>query len=188
MTASAIPREHPSTVRVLARRWSARAAATRLLHSDAVIVDVETTDLDGRVCEIAVIDTAGRVLLDTLVNPGCPITAAAGAVHGITADEVATAPFWEEIAGTVAALLSGRVVAAYNAPFDQGVITSEMHRVAHPVTAFRAPWTCLMRARSAVESRPFRALNGGHRALGDCFSALEVLEQLAIGPSRRGRR
>lgn len=186
MTATAIP-QHASPVRLLARRWSARAAATRLLHSDAVIVDVETTDLDGRVCEIAIIDTAGRVLLDTLVNPGCPITAAAGAVHGITADEVAAAPSWEELADTVAYALHGRVVAAYNAPFDQGIILHEMQRVGQSPAGMTTPWKCLMRARADVEGLPWQALGGGHRAVGDCLAALEVLNELAIGPARRAR-
>lgn len=180
------------TARGGARRWTvrgftARVAATRLVHSDAVIIDVETTDLDGRICEIAVIDTAGRVLLDTLVNPGCAITAEASAVHGITADEVASSPSWDEIAGTVARLLAGRDVAAYNAPFDQGIVASEMQRVGQSPSSMRSPWKCLMRARATVEGRPWRALGGGHRAVGDCLAALEVLEQLAFGPSRRAR-
>lgn len=68
------------------RRWITRAQATWLPYRGAAIVDVETTDLEGRVCEIAIIDTAGRTLLDTLVNPEIPICAEAIAVHGITVD------------------------------------------------------------------------------------------------------
>ena len=40
----------------------------------AVILDTETTDLDGYVVEIAVVDAAtGDVLLDTFGQPGCPV-------------------------------------------------------------------------------------------------------------------
>lgn len=170
----------------LTRRWIAQLRSTWLLRSSAVIVDVETTDLDGRICEISIIDTAGRVLLDTLVDPGCPIAAGAAAVHGITADEIAGAPSWEAIAPVVAWLLADRPVAAYNAPFDQGIITRELTRVGHSTKAMAAPWHCLMRARSSVEGRPWRALDGGHRALGDCLAALSVLEDLALVPTRRG--
>lgn len=167
-------------------RHRARLSATRLLHSNAVIVDVETTDLDGRICEIAIIDTTGRVLLDTLVNPECPITPAAEAVHGITDAEVATAPTWDQIAGCAQWLLSGRRVTAYNAPFDQGIIHRELERVGRKQTS-TPKWACLMRARSAVEGRPWEALEGGHRALGDCLATLAVLEELAIRRAARPR-
>ena len=43
------------------RRWAARARATWLSYRGAAIVDVETTDFDGRICEVAIIDTAGRL-------------------------------------------------------------------------------------------------------------------------------
>lgn len=168
-------------------RCRARLSATRLLHSAAVIVDVETTDLDGRICEIAIIDTTGRILLDTLVNPECPITPAAEEVHGITDAEVATAPTWDQIAGCVQWLLSGRRVTAYNAPFDQGVIQRELQRVGHKEVSSARRWSCLMRARSAVEGRRWQALEGGHRALGDCLAALTVLEELAIWRAGRSR-
>ncbi|QTJ70153.1 hypothetical protein HYG77_31660 (plasmid) [Rhodococcus sp. ZPP] len=54
----------------------------------AMVCDVESTDFDGAIVEIAVIDAAtGAVLLDTLVDPGAvPIHPAVAAVHGISAD------------------------------------------------------------------------------------------------------
>lgn len=168
-------------------RYRARLSATRLLHWDAVIVDVETTDLDGRICEIAIIDTTGRVLLDTLVNPECPIAPAAEAIHGITDAKVETAPTWGQIAGCVQWLLSGRRVTAYNAPFDQGIIHRELERVGRDRAIGMRRWSCLMRSRSAVEGRPWQALEGGHRALGDCLAALAVLEELAIWRAGRPR-
>jgi hypothetical protein len=54
----------------------------------------ESTDFDGAILEIAVIDAAtGAVLLDTLVDPGAvPIHPAAAAVHGINADQLVAPP------------------------------------------------------------------------------------------------
>ncbi len=43
-------------------------------------------------CEVAVIDTDGTLLLNTLVDPGVPITVTAGAVHGITDQDLVGAP------------------------------------------------------------------------------------------------
>jgi hypothetical protein len=69
-----------------------RFARAMLEPGRAVILDTETTDLHGSICEIAVIDACtGKTLLDTLVDPGVPIEAGAFAVHGITESEV-TAP------------------------------------------------------------------------------------------------
>jgi hypothetical protein len=55
----------------------------------AVILDTETTGLDGYLVEVAV---TGAVLLDTLVSPGCPIEPGAQWVHGIADAGVAAAP------------------------------------------------------------------------------------------------
>ena len=77
-----------------ALRW-ARAMRT---PGAAVILDTETTDLDGYVVEVAVLDAAtGAVLLDTLVNPGCPVQPAARWVHGIDDDQLAGAPPLAEV-------------------------------------------------------------------------------------------
>lgn len=161
------------------RSWHARAAATWLLHSRAVILDVETTGLDGRVCEIAAIDTSGRVLLDTLVDPQITIEPDAVAVHGITDQDVVGAPTWDQLAPVVEKLLDRRTVIAYNAPFDRARVRVEQDLLGRPTPG---RWWCLMRARSAAERAPWRALHGGHRALGDCRAALAVLDVLAIGP------
>src|SRR3954452_19611018 len=57
----------------------------------AVVIDCETTDLLGAICEVAVVDTKGRILLNTLVNPCQPISPDATRVHNITDRMVAGA-------------------------------------------------------------------------------------------------
>ncbi|WP_347350383.1 3'-5' exonuclease [Intrasporangium sp.] len=139
----------------------------------SVLVDVETTDLHGAVCEIAVISPTGKVLLDTLVNPGCPIAAAATRVHGITCDDVAGAPRWEEVLPWLEDAVGGRRLVAYNAEYDRGAValmSGAWHPLANP-----ARWDCAMRARADIEGRPWCRLDGGHRALGDTFAMLHVL-------------
>ena len=59
-------------------------ARTMLQPRRAVVIDCETTDLPGGVCEVAVVDTTGRVLLNCLVNPGRPISPEAQRVHNIS--------------------------------------------------------------------------------------------------------
>jgi hypothetical protein len=83
----------------------------------AVVLDTETTDLDGVVIEIAVVDACtGETLLDTLVNPGgVPVSAGARAVHGITDDELAAAPCWADVVPRFLAAAGARRNLAYNA-------------------------------------------------------------------------
>jgi|GEM_PF-756460 DNA polymerase III, epsilon subunit and related 3''-5'' exonucleases len=87
-----------------------------------IYLDTETTGLrldDGAaLVEVAVVDDDGTVLLNTLVNPGRPIPAAATAIHGITDDMVADAPSATEVVARVLDLSRGRTVVIYNAAFD----------------------------------------------------------------------
>lgn len=56
------------------------------------------------------------------------------AVHGITADDVANAPRWDEIWDEVSSILDGATVVAHNAAFDMTVLRSTLssHGLAHP--------------------------------------------------------
>ena len=45
-------------------------ARTMLSPHRAVVIDCETTDLPGALTEVAVVDTMGRILLNTLGQPG----------------------------------------------------------------------------------------------------------------------
>ena len=67
--------------------------------------------------EIAVLDAAtGDVLLDTLVNPGCPVQPAARWVHSIGDDQLAASPPLAEVWPRLLEATAGRTVLAYN-PF-----------------------------------------------------------------------
>ena len=103
-----------------------RSLARALLADNPLFFDTETTGLDGsaEICDIAIIDAAGQVLLNTLVKPTCPIPPQASAVHGITDADVAEAPTITAIWPELAALLAGaRPLVAYNASFDRRMIT-----------------------------------------------------------------
>lgn len=149
--------------------------------ADAVVIDTETTDMLGAICEIAVVDVQGNVLLDTLVNPGCEISAAATAVHGIRGADVAAAPTFDQVLPRLLELTAGRPVLAYNAPYDHQVIVDDAARLgldsAHLASPLR--WGCLMRARSAANGAPWQRLEAGHRARGDAEAARQVLLELA---------
>ncbi|MGF1427072.1 3'-5' exonuclease [Kitasatospora sp. LaBMicrA B282] len=157
-----------------ARRWSAKGVAA--------VIDTETTDLFGRVCEVAAIDAhTGRVLIDTLVNPEVPNRATH--IHGITDAMVADAPTWEEVLPKLRRGLAGRTLLAYNSEYDRSVIASHTESIGRSPgrLADAENWWCLMEARSAWGRHRRYHLGGGHRALGDCEAAKDILAWVAEG-------
>ncbi|NLG22229.1 MAG: 3'-5' exonuclease [Actinomycetales bacterium] len=135
----------------------------------AVVLDTETTRLDGVLVEVAVLDAAtGEVLLESLVRPEEPISAGAQLLH----------------------LTRGRTVIAYNAEFDQARLLQHADRdrldLAHLAGA--GVWECLMLRRSDWAMRPrWMPLHGGHRAGGDCRVAVELLAAMTTPYGRGGR-
>jgi hypothetical protein len=154
----------------------------------AVILDTETTDLDGYIVEIAVLDAAtGQVLLDTLVSPGCPVEPGARWVHGITDEQLAGAPPLAEVMPRLLEVTAGRTVLAYNAGFDQDTIVRHARRdCLDPVhLADGRRWSCLMARRTDWLMRHrWLPLGGGHRARGDCEAAFELLASMTA-PARQ---
>ncbi|WP_275905623.1 MULTISPECIES: 3'-5' exonuclease [Burkholderia cepacia complex] len=110
--------------------------ANEWLAADPLFIDTETTGLDLRaaIVEIAILDRAGAVLIDTLVRPAMPIPAAATEIHGITDADVAGAPDWTTIGPQVVNLLAGRLLIAHNGAFDERLLyqTSRSHGVTLP--------------------------------------------------------
>jgi DNA polymerase-3 subunit epsilon/exodeoxyribonuclease X len=58
----------------------------------------------------------------TLVRPPVPINRMATAFHGISNDDVASAPTWQQAASKVRDLLDGAWIAAHNAHVDYGLL------------------------------------------------------------------
>lgn len=160
-----------------------RFARAMLEPGKAVILDTETTDLHGAICEIAVIDACtGKTLLDTLVNPGVPIQPGARAVHGITDSEVTAAgvPDWPTVYKRLLRVTKGRIVLAYNADYDRGVIAADCRR--HGIRRTRlgdlSHWADVMVPRSNhAHSRRWLRNGGGHRALGDVEQTRQHLQR-----------
>lgn len=109
--------DHPDFTAVKAR---AAARAAEILAARPVYLDTETTGLDGtaEICDLAVVDHDGTVLLDTLVRPTRPIPLGASRVHGITDEMVAAAPTFAEVLPRLVEVLAGRTLVIYNAAYD----------------------------------------------------------------------
>ena len=175
------------------------------LEANALILDTETTglDADAEVVELAVIDCAGTVLLDTLVRPSGPVPAEAAAIHGITDAMLADAPTWPEIHDRFCRLIAGRQVIAYNADFDVRLIEQTARRYRESIPDLVpldqvATFSCAMLAYAdfygewSAEKGRYRwqklanaaqqqcvMVENAHRALGDCLMTLGVVRAMA---------
>ena len=157
----------------------------------AVILDTETTGLEGYIVELGVIDAAtGDVLLDTLVQPGVPSEPRALEIHGITEAKLVGAPTLAEVLPRLAEAVGGRTILAYNADFDRPTLRRHAKRDGLRLGELgRAErWDCLMRRNSDHYGlEHWEALDGEHRAVGDCLAAREVLTGMTTLPPMVGR-
>ncbi|MGK8676399.1 3'-5' exonuclease [Serratia marcescens] len=177
------------------------------LDNNCLILDTETTGLgeDTEIVEIAIIDTAGKTLIDTLVKPSKPIPAEAAAIHGITDAMVMNAPNWRDICPEIDTLTSGRTVVTYNASYDARLLdqTDSIWGITPELKNGLSDFQCAMRAyaefygqiserggykwqklTAAAEQQGVIIEGTPHRALSDCLTTLGVIKAMAAGGSR----
>ena len=166
-------------------------AAGVLADPDSVFLDTETTGLmdDARVLDIAVVTVGGRVLLDTLVNPGAPIPTESTRIHGITDAMVAGAPTFAEVLAKLAEAVGGKRVLVYNLGFDRDRLRHELGLLGVDT----ARWLSAARWEDCMEpysdwvgewsewhgNYRWQPLGGDHGARGDCFAAIGRVREMA---------
>ncbi|MDM8084884.1 exonuclease domain-containing protein [Cellulomonas cellasea] len=160
--------------------------------SGYAVVDVETTGLfpggHDRIVEIAVVQVSpgGEVEESwaTLVNPQRDL--GPQHIHGIRASDVLTAPTFAQIAGTLSALLVGRVFVAHNASFDRRFVQHEFGALGHDVPLVAETTLCTMEWSSRLLPHAPRSLAGccatagitltdAHEALADATATAALL-------------
>ncbi len=182
--------------------------AQQWLRENCLILDAETTGLgdDAEIVEITIIDTAGRVLLNTLVKPRSVIPASATAIHGITNELVADAPSWPHVCRSLYDIISGRKVVIYNSDFDTRILdqTNDDWGITIHFKIERPTFECAMLAyaefygqnserggykwqklTAAAEQQGVIIEGTPHRALSDCLTTLGVIKAMAAGGVRR---
>lgn len=181
-------------------RLNAIQEARTWLESNPVYLDTETTGLGetSEVIEIGIIDDRGAVLFDQLVNPRGPMDPAARNKHGITDDQLKTAPTWEKIWPLVEVILTGRRIGVYNVEFDLRLMRQSHRRAWLNWTLSEANFFDIMKlyARFHGDWDPIRIsfryqslevacrqcgipVNEIHRAVGDCLLARALLHHMA---------
>lgn len=108
-----------------------------LFNSPLAIIDVETTGMsykNGGVIDVGILRVEhGQVVqtMQQLVNPGTPLPSFITQLTGITNEDVADAPLFDDIARDVYDLLEGCVFIAHNARFDYAFIKEEFSRTGY---------------------------------------------------------
>ncbi|MFZ6993456.1 exonuclease domain-containing protein [Curtobacterium sp. RRHDQ66] len=143
------------------------------MHNGYAVIDFETTGLSPtyghRIIEIGLVHVAPSGAIErsfeTLVNPGRDLGPVH--IHQIRGRDVADAPTFAEIAGSLVELLEGRVLVAHNARFEAAFLAAELARVGvtSPISADEA--LCTMRLAATF-------LPGSGRKLADCCSAYDI--------------
>ena len=141
----------PPTSDIQEDRRNAIMFAGKLLKTDPVVFDTETTGMgsEAEIIEIAVLSSDGQVLLDTLVCPTRPISPEATRVHGIDDAMVAAARPWSQVLPEVREIFRGRHVCSYNLEFDTRLIgqSTKMARLdlkEHGIRPLVSGASCLM--------------------------------------------
>jgi DNA polymerase III subunit epsilon len=90
--------------------------ARNLLQMGPLFLHSKTTGAleFAEVVEIAILDSAGKPLVDELVKPKRHIRATASEEHGVTDDLVDNAPRWAEILPRIEEVLIGKKVVVYD--------------------------------------------------------------------------
>jgi len=139
--------------------------------TEYAIVDIETTGGNAgnsRITEVAIIIHDGIQILEryeTLVNPQKDIPFSIFALTGINNEMVASAPIFDDVAETIATLLTDRVFVAHNVNFDYSFIRHQLEE-----SGFK--WT----ARKLCTVRASRKIRPGFPSysLGNLCRSLEI--------------
>jgi DNA polymerase-3 subunit epsilon len=108
-----------------------------------IVIDTETTGLDPnaghRIVEIACVELMHHVptgrKFHRYVNPGRDMPEDALAVHGLTAEFLASQPAFEAIADEIATFIGDDRLVIHNAEFDLAFINAELARLGRPALA-----------------------------------------------------
>ena len=160
------------------------------LERPLAFFDLETTGLsveNDRIVEIAIVKVlpSGDVLrFSSLVNPGVAIPAGATSVHGISDEDVRSAPSFAVIATELVRFFAGCDIGGFNvAKFDLKLLAAELARAGHAQALGEPRVVDAMAIFHRNERRDLAAAvrfylgreHDGHRATVDVDATIDVL-------------
>lgn len=162
----------------------------------SLIVDTETVGAGAtiEIVEIAFGDINGETVFQSLVRPVFNALPRASGQSRFDKEELAAAPHWTDIWPQISALVSNRLLIAYNAGFDRRALAATCAR--HQQYTEERGWRCAMQLVKKVagvkkslplaEACALYGLPGGtHRAAADVEATYRLLNALKISLSAR---
>ena len=163
-----------------------------------VVLDFETTGLEGEALQIGIVDQGGIVRLDSLICPlKLTIDPGTQATHGISAEMVADAPTFAELYERIMACIAGKRVLAYNAKFDRGILerTCGLYNLPVPeaewddpmlrYAAYHGEWNSYyhsfrwQRLEQACQQMGITVSGAAHNAAVDCEMTRQLILAMA---------
>ncbi|MBU2492623.1 MAG: GIY-YIG nuclease family protein [Bacteroidetes bacterium] len=154
------------------------------------VFDFETTGTSAKydkVIEIGIVKIKGNEIVDTYstyINPGRQIPYYITDITGIKTEDIADAPYFEDIVNNIEDFFGDSILVAHNLQFDQSFLKSELYQIGRD--EFKNSNLCTLKiARKLypeLKSKSlgslvshFRILHKGiHRALGDARATAEI--------------
>ena len=164
-----------------------------MLSEPFVCIDTETTGLRperDRLIEVGLVRIQDGVEVDrfqTLLQPDVSLPEIITEITGITDDDLADAPHFEDVAEEIASFLDGALFVAHNAEFDYGFLKYEFARVGIDLSLSRLCTVRLSRMlypehrrhdlSSIIERYQF-PIESRHRAFDDAYIVWQLLERM----------
>lgn len=167
--------------------------ASDLIEANAVVIDTETTSLDGVAIQIALVSLRdGSVIYKSYVHTDQEIDPRAHDVHGISLDDLKDAPSAEKVGAELDALLDGKILVAYNANFDAVICNNTfpnsdflnndwvcaMYDIAVPLTGSTNQYGSISLA-NALRRLGLKWRGNAHDAAGDCLATADLISAVA---------
>ena len=147
----------------LLRSWTQQG----LYGMPVAFIDFETTGLvigEARAVSLAIVHmnlgiNNRELVYNQVFNPEIPIPKVASDIHGITDEEAQKHPTFIQELPKIMTFLQGRMLAAYNLPFDWGILDSELFRT----VGLRVPWFGICGKVVAMQCDDQKQGRGYHR-------------------------
>jgi hypothetical protein len=165
---------------------------------DTVYLDVETTGLstkDDEIIEITIVDEAGEILINSLVNSKVSIHPNASKIHGITKKMLAKAPIMAELEKEIISLIRGKCVVTYPSSFDIRLLSNSIMSVIADSPCcmlefaeyygrlHNEPWPYQWQSlKFAAGYVDYKWIGPQHRALGDALACRAVWQYMIKNP------
>ena len=141
-----------------------------------------------------------EIVYDQLLNPNVPIPEVTTKIHGITNEKVADMPCFADQVPALQKALDGRLLAAYNLPYDWGMLNTELSRCGesgYPLYGICGK-VLAMYVDNQKQGRGFHKLINvagrrgitfdAHNASADALVTAQVIDDMLPSAARRWRK